>query len=138
FATGYINLKAHGDRTHIRNIEDFMDTIRQDLSVINEATFTVFPRPTVQGFGDIAGIEMVLQDRMGGDIRDFDMVADSFINQINNLPEVSNASTTFKSNFPPYEADSDIVTGEGTGVGITAMITAIRMDLARVNAGDFN
>lgn len=138
FATGYINLKAHGDRTHIRNIEDFMDTIRQDLSVINEATFTVFPRPTVQGFGDIAGIEMVLQDRMGGDIRDFDMVADSFINQINNLPEVSNASTTFKSNFPQYEADIDIVKAKSMGVDIKEMMNTIRMYFARVNAGDFN
>src|SRR5690606_37391636 len=115
-----------------------MDTIRQDLSVINEATFTVFPRPTVQGFGDIAGIEMVLQDRMGGDIRDFDMVADSFINQINNLPEVSNASTTFKSNFPQYEADIDIVKAKSMGVDIKEMMNTIRMYFARVNAGDFN
>src|SRR5690606_13681559 len=105
FAAGYINMKPHGERKKIRSIEAFMDTIRKDLSSINEATFKVFPRPTVQGFGDIAGIEMVLQDRLGGDIRDFDMMADSFINRINALPEIGNAYTSFKSNFPQYEAE---------------------------------
>jgi HAE1 family hydrophobic/amphiphilic exporter-1 len=138
FATGYINLKPHHEREKIHDIGAFMDTIRQDLSVINEATFKVFPRPTVQGFGDIAGIEMVLQDRLGGDIRDFDLVADSFINQINALPEISNASTTFKSNFPQYEADIDVVKAKSMGVDIKEMMNTIRMYFARVSAGDFN
>ena len=138
FATGYINLKPHGERKHIRSIDAFMDTIRQDLSVINEAAFKVFPRPTVQGFGDIAGIELVLQDRLGGDIRDFDLVATSFINQINALPEISNASTTFKSNFPQYEAEIDVVKAKSMGVDIREMMNTIRMYFARVNAGDFN
>ncbi|WP_437918278.1 efflux RND transporter permease subunit [Sphingobacterium sp. LRF_L2] len=138
FAAGYINLKPHEERKDIRSIDAFMDTIRQDLSQINEATFKVFPRPTVQGFGDFAGIEMVLQDRLGGDIRDFDLVADSFIHQLNELPEIANAYTTFKSNFPQYEADIDVVKAKSLGVNIKEMMNTIRMYFARVNAGDFN
>ncbi len=138
FAAGYINLKSHHERKNIKNINDFMDTIRKDLSVINEATFKVFPRPTIQGFGDFAGVELVLQDRMGGDIRDFDLVADSFINGINRLPEVANAYTSFKSNFPQYEADIDVVKAKSLGVDIKDMMNTIRMYFARVNAGDFN
>ena len=95
FAAGYINLKPHADREKIKNITAFMDTIRQDLSQLHEAKFTIFPRPTVQGFGDFAGIEMVLQDRLGGDIRDFNVVADTFISELNQLPEIGNAYTTF-------------------------------------------
>ena len=95
FAAGYINMTPHKQRKSIKTINAFMDTIRKDLSQINEATFQVFPRPTIQGFGDFAGIELVLQDRLGGDIRDFDVLADSFINEINNLPEISNAYTSF-------------------------------------------
>src|SRR5690606_30187751 len=83
FAAGYINLKSHKERKNITSIEAFMDTVRNDLSQIDEATFTVFPRPTVQGFGEFAGLELVLQDRLGGDIRDFDLVADTLIRQIN-------------------------------------------------------
>lgn len=138
FAAGYINVKPHKERSSIKDINDFMDTIRQDLSVINEASFKVFPRPTVQGFGDFAGVQLVLQDRLGGDIRDFDVVADSFINKINALEEVDNAFTSFKSNFPQYEADIDVVKAKSMGVDIKDMMNTIRMYFARVSAGDFN
>ncbi|NGM66659.1 efflux RND transporter permease subunit [Sphingobacterium sp. SGR-19] len=138
FAAGYINLKPHKERTDIKSINAFMDTIRNDLSQIDEATFTVFPRPTVQGFGEFAGLELVLQDRLGGDIRDFDLVADTFIRQINELPEVGNAYTTFKSNFPQFEADIDVVKAKSLGVDIREMMSTIRLYFARVNGGDFN
>lgn len=138
FAAGYINMTPHKQRKSIKTIDAFMDTIRKDLSQINEASFQVFPRPTIQGFGDFAGIELVLQDRLGGDIRDFDVLADSFINEINKLPEISNAYTSFKSNFPQYEADIDVVKAKSMGVDIKEMMNTIRMYFARVNAGDFN
>jgi HAE1 family hydrophobic/amphiphilic exporter-1 len=115
-----------------------MDTIRHDLSQINEATFTVFPRPTVQGFGDFAGIEMVLQDRMGGDIRDFNTIADTFINQLNTLPEIRSAYTSFKSNFPQYEVNIDAVKAKSLGVEIKDLMSTIRSYFARVQASDFN
>lgn len=138
FAAGYINVKPHQKRKHIKNINAFMDTIRKDLSVINEATFKVFPRPTVQGFGDFAGVQLVLQDRLGGDIRDFDVIADTFINIINDLPEVANAYTTFKSNFPQYEVEIDVVKAKSMGIEIKDMMNSIRMYFARVSAGDFS
>jgi len=138
FAAGYINLKPHNERTKIKTIGAFMDTISNELSEINEATFKVFPRPTVQGFGEFAGIEFVLQDRLGGDIRDFDMLADSFINKLNELPEIGNAYTTFKSNFPQYEADIDVVKAKSMGIEIKEMMNTIRMYFARVKSGDFN
>ncbi len=138
FAAGYINLKPHKEREDIPAIDTFMDSVSADLAQINEATFKVFPRPTVQGFGDFAGLELVLQDRLGGDIRDFDLVADTLINQINELPEIANAYTSFASNFPQYEADIDVVKAKSLGVDIREMMNTIRMYFARVNAGDFN
>ncbi|MDF2475823.1 MAG: multidrug transporter AcrB [Sphingobacterium sp.] len=138
FAAGYITLKPHAKREHIKNINAFMDTIRNDLAQINEATFTVFPRPTVQGFGDFAGIEMVLQDRMGGDVRDFNTIADTFISQLNTLPEIRSAYTSFKSNFPQYEVNIDAVKAKSLGVEIKDLMSTIRSYFARVQASDFN
>ena len=138
FAAGYINLVPHADRKHIKNIVAFMDTIRQDLAQLHEAKFTVFPRPTVQGFGDFAGIELVLQDRLGGDIRDFNVVADTFINELNELPEVGNAYTSFKSNFPQYEVNIDVVKAKALGVSINSLMSTIRSYFARVQASDFS
>ncbi|MFD2598916.1 efflux RND transporter permease subunit [Sphingobacterium corticis] len=138
FAAGYINMFPHAERNGVKSIESFMDTVRKDLSQIHEANFTVFARPTVQGFGDFAGIEMVLQDRMGGDIRDFNMIADTFINKLNTLPEIDNAYTTFKSNFPQYEVDIDVVKAKSLGVDVRELMSTIRSYYARVQAGDFS
>jgi len=138
FAAGYINLKPHAERKKIKNIIEFMDTVRNDLAQLHEAKFTVFPRPTVQGFGDFAGIEMVLQDRLGGDIRDFNVLADSFINKINTLPEIGNAYTSFKSTFPQYEVNIDVVKAKSLGVSINSLMSTIRLYFARVQASDFS
>lgn len=138
FAAGYINLYPHAERKKIKDIQTFMDTIRKDLGQINEARFTVFPRPTVQGFGDFAGIEMVLQDRLGGDIRDFNTVADTFINELNRLPEIENAYTSFKANFPQYEVNIDVVKAKSLGLSINVLMSTIRSYFARVQAGDFS
>lgn len=138
FAAGYITLVPHADRKYIKNIQDFMDTVRTDLSQLHEAKFTVFPRPTVQGFGDFAGIELVLQDRLGGDIRDFNVLADTFINQLNELPEIGNAYTSFKSTFPQYEVNIDVVKAKSLGVSINSLMSTIRLYFARVQASDFS
>ncbi|MEJ5054094.1 efflux RND transporter permease subunit [Sphingobacterium sp. MYb382] len=138
FAAGYINLYPHAERKKIKDIQVFMDTIRKDLGQINEARFTVFPRPTVQGFGDFAGIEMVLQDRLGGDIRDFNTIADTFINELNRLPEIENAYTSFKANFPQYEVNIDVVKAKSLGLSINVLMSTIRSYFARVQAGDFS
>jgi len=138
FATGYINMLPHAERVEFKGIEEFMDTIRRDLSQLHEATFTVFPRPTVQGFGDFAGIEMVLQDRLGGDIRDFSALADTVIMGLNDLPEIESAYTTFKSTFPQYEINIDMEKAKSLGLSINGLMSTVRLYFARVKASDFN
>ena len=138
FAAGYINLMPHAERKHITKINDFMDSIRKDLSVLHEAKFTVFSRPTVQGFGDFDGLELVLQDRLGGDIRDFNKIADTIIQELNELPEIASAYSSFKSNFPQYAVDIDVVKAKTLGVSINSLMATIRSYFARVQASDFN
>ena len=138
FAAGYITLVPHAERKTFSNINEFMDSVRSDLSVLHEANFTVFSRPTVQGFGDFAGMELVLQDRLGGDIRDFTVIADSFINELNQLPEIGTAYTSFKSNFPQFEVNIDVVKAKSLGLSINSLMSTIRSYFARVQASDFN
>src|SRR5690625_4317361 len=67
YAMGYINLKPYKERGKMRNIDDIMDAMRNSLSDLKGAEFSVFTRPTIQGFGDFSGLELVLQDRLGRD-----------------------------------------------------------------------
>src|SRR5690606_26107052 len=138
FAVGYINLKDHKERGEIKDINAFMDSIRQDLSQISEATFSVYPRPTVQGFGDFSGLEFVLQDRLGGTFASFSKVANNFIQELQKRPEIETAFTPFKANFPQYQLEVDFVKAQALGVTAKDLMTTIRGYYGRVQAGDFS
>ncbi|MGV3760984.1 efflux RND transporter permease subunit [Parapedobacter sp.] len=138
FAVGYIQLKPAGERGEIRNINAVMDTIRSDLSQITDAKFSVFPRPTIQGFGDFSGLEFVLQDRMGGSMWDFGAVADTFIAELGKRPEIASAYTTFNANFPQYVLEVDPVKAKALGVSINDMMRTIQGYYGRVRVSDFN
>lgn len=138
FAVGYIQLKPASERGDIRNINALMDTIRSDLDQITEATFSVFPRPTIQGFGDFSGLEFVLQDRMGGSMWDFGSVADTFIMELEKRPEIGSAYTTFNANFPQYVLEVDPVKAKALGVSINDMMRTIQGYYGRVRVSDFN
>lgn len=137
YAVGYINMYPHKERKGIRNIQQFMDTLRKDLAQIHEASFSVFPRPTVQGFGDVAGLEFVLQDRLGGSFHTFNTVADTFLTVLNQRPEILAASTSFQANFPQFELEIDQVKAKALGVNVKDLMTTIRGYYGRVQAGDF-
>jgi HAE1 family hydrophobic/amphiphilic exporter-1 len=137
YAVGYLNMYPHSQRKGIKDINEFMDTIRKDLSKINEASFSVFPRPTVQGFGDVAGLQFVLEDRLGGSFQQFGHVSDSFIKALENRPEVLSASTPFQANFPQYVMDINYVKAKALGVSVKDMMTTIRDYFGRAQASDF-
>ncbi len=137
YAVGYVTMYPHEQRSGITNINRFMDTLRKDLSQITGASFTIFPRPTVQGFGDVAGLEFVLQDRLGGSFQTFSNVVDTFIHHLQNRPEILAASTSFQANFPQFELEIDQVKAKAMGVSVKELVTTIRGYYGRVQAGDF-
>jgi len=138
FAMGYINLKAIDERGAISRIDELIEDLKEQLSSVTEGNINVFARPTVQGFGDFSGLEMILQDRLGGSYSDFSLVADEFLGQLNQRPEIENAFTSFKANFPQYEVTIDYLKAKNMGVSVQAMMRSIQSYYGRVQAGDFN
>ncbi|UYW01745.1 efflux RND transporter permease subunit [Flavobacterium agricola] len=138
FAVGYINLKPIKERGNIQDINEIIKSFNADLANINGATFQIFARPTVQGFGDFSGVEMVLQDRLGGKFDQFDEVATEFIEKLNQQPEIQNAFTSFNADFPQYMLDIDYVKAKSLGVDVKELMTTIRSYFGRVQAGDFS
>src|SRR5699024_11939398 len=59
YAMGYINLKPYKKRGEIRDIDEIMDAMREALSDLQGAEFSIFTRPTIQGFGDFIVLELV-------------------------------------------------------------------------------
>ena len=138
FAVGYINLKPYYERGEIKNINEIITSFQNDLNQLNEGKFSVFPRPTVQGFGDFSGVEFVLQDRMNAGFEEFDQTAQKLITELNNREEISNAFTSFNANFPQYALDIDYIKAKALGVNIKDLMNTIRAYFGRVQAGDFS
>ena len=138
FAVGYINLKPHKERGAVKDINDIINEIQNELSQLNEVKFSVFPRPTIQGFGDFSGVEFVLQDRLDSGFDKFDEQAQSIIQQLNESDEVANAFTSFNANFPQYVLDIDYIKAKALGVSAKDLMTTIRAYYGRVQAGDFS
>jgi len=135
FGMGYINLKPITER---ESINETIDDLRKQLSTVTDARISVFARPTVQGFGDFDGIEMVLQDRLGGEFSSFSQVADEFIREMNRLPQIENAFTSFRADFPQYEITIDYLKAKALGVNTREMMRTVQSLFGRVQAGDFN
>ncbi len=138
YAMGYINLKPYKERGKMRNIDDIMDAMRNSLSDLKGAEFSVFTRPTIQGFGDFSGLELVLQDRLGRDFTSFGETANDFIEELNKTPEISSAFTLFNPRFPQYELEVDYVKANSLGVNVKEMMTAVKSFYGRVQASDFS
>lgn len=138
FAVGYINLRPINERGKVKDIRKLIADIRTDLEKIDEATFQVFPRPTVQGFGDFSGVEIMLQDKLSGSFQQFDDVAQDFIERLNEDPSVSRAFTSFNARFPQYMMDINYVKAKTLGVNVKELMSSIRAYYGRVEAGNFS
>lgn len=138
FGVVYINLKPIKERGKVKDIDQIITNIRGELEVIDEATFQVFPRPTIQGFGDFSGVEIMLQDKLSGSFQQFDDVAKDFIGKLNTEKNVARAFTSFNARFPQYMMEIDYVKAKTLGVNVKELMSTIRAYYGRVQAGDFS
>jgi len=138
YAVGYIQMYPYKERKGIKSISNFVDTIRKDLSQLNDASVSVFRRPTVAGFGDQEGLQFILEDRLGGDFKTFGGVAEDFLKELNKRPEILEASTTFQPNIPYYLLSVEEEKAKVMGVDIQDMMENIRQYYSRVRVSEFN
>ncbi len=102
-AMGFITLKKPKDRGAISDINEVMHKIEKAMKGKIKGEFMIFRNPAVEGFGNAGGVEFVLQDRASGNIIDFEAVSKKIVNSLNQRPEIGNAFTSFRSDFPQYE-----------------------------------
>ncbi|WP_186756438.1 efflux RND transporter permease subunit [Echinicola salinicaeni] len=138
FAMGYISLKPKSERGAVKDLDALKVDLMNKMRDIDEAKINVFSRPTVQGFGEFNGLEMVIQDRLGESFTEFSATADEFIKKLVAAPEIEDAFTSFNANYPQYEVEIDYVKAKSMGVEVQDMMRSIQSYFGRVQSGDFN
>ncbi len=133
----FIQLKDHKDRGADGNIKKILATISQKLSN-REGSFFALAQPTVPGFSTVGGLELVLQDRSGGELNKFSGISKRFLDELMKRPEIGFAFTNFKSIYPQYELEVDNVKAGQLGVNVKEIMTVLQAYYGSMQASDFN
>ena len=124
YGTIIIKMVPWGDRKI--STDEVSAILSEKTRHINNATFFFMAMPTLQGFGLGAGVEVQLQDRLGGDINKFYGVTSGFVERLQQRKEVMMAITNFNPNFPQKEIQANIPKIKESGLTLTQVMRALQ------------
>lgn len=107
-------------------------------AAIKDAKIIFFGKPTLQGFGNVAGFEMQVQDQKGGTIDDLNKVTTDFIDALKKRPEIQKAYTSFNPNFPQYLIDLNVAEIKNAGYSVSDVLSVIQGYFGGVYASNIN
>ncbi|RYD59128.1 MAG: efflux RND transporter permease subunit [Sphingobacteriales bacterium] len=137
-ATGFVLFKPTEERGKVKDINGIIEQVKQKLSTIPGGNFFVFTFPTVPGFSNIDGLEMVLQDRTGGKLDKFSGVANTFIGELMKRKEIAVAFTSFKADYPQLEMEVDNEKARQLGVQVRDVLQTMQSYFGAIQVSDFN
>ena len=107
-------------------------------SKVKDAKIIIFTPPMVPGFSYSGGLELKLEDKTGGDIKEFEKNARAFLGALNQRPEIQYAITSFNTNFPQYLVDVNPARCKQSGVSVSSVLSALQGYIGGYYASDFN
>ncbi|TGD57054.1 efflux RND transporter permease subunit [Flavobacterium humi] len=134
----FVLLKPSKERGEIKDINDIMNEVRGKLSSVKGANFFVFTFPTVPGFNNVDGLDIVLKDKTGGSISKFSGISNAFVGELMKQPEIAVAFTSFKADYPQLEMEVDDVKAEQLGVNVKEILQTMQTYFGSTQVSDFN
>ena len=107
YAIGFMRLKEKKDRGEIQDMDQIIEQMNIRTQNIQTGQLSLFRNPPVDGFGNMGGAELVVQDKTGGSIDRFTQITEELIGKLNEEPSISMAFTTFRNDFPQFEVEVD-------------------------------
>ena len=136
---GYVLLHELDERGEVAEINELIKHLMGKLTVMSEVKgINMYPRPTVQGFGDFDGVQIMLQDRSDGDPAEFGNLVNEFIAELSQQEAVDNAFTSYNTNFPQYKLNIDYKKAKALGVSVKDMMFTVQSNFGQTRVGDFN
>jgi HAE1 family hydrophobic/amphiphilic exporter-1 len=136
--TLFARLRPLADRGDVKDIEGIMAIVRQKAATIKGADSFVFTMATVPGFSNVEGMELVLQDRSGGELAKLGEVGQGFIAEMMKQPAIGVAFTSFRADYPQLEVEVDEVKAAQLGVSVKSILQTMQAYFGSAQASDFN
>lgn len=106
--------------------------------LIKDAQVLFFGPPMIPGYSVSNGFQINLQDKTGGSIESFYKVAQDFIAHLNERPEITQAQTSFRPNYPQYMIDIDPAECEKAGLSPNDILVTLQGYYGGLYASNFN
>ncbi|MBL1220308.1 efflux RND transporter permease subunit [Chryseobacterium sp. L7] len=137
-ASIFVKLKKTEERGKVSNINDIIGQVQGTLSQDKRANFLVINTPTVDGFGNTSGMELVLQDRTNGELQNLGNISYGMMGALMQRPEVAVAFTTFDVTYPQFEVLVDEVKAAQLGVNVSDVLGVMQGYYGSIQSSDFN
>jgi hydrophobic/amphiphilic exporter-1 (mainly G- bacteria), HAE1 family len=138
YGVGFIKLKNQTARVPRKTIEQVIAEITGKTNTIKEASVFLFQPPTVQGFGNTSGFEVIIQDRNGGPLTSLGKVTNGFIGELYKRPEIAFAFTSFNTNNPQYLLNIDNAKAKQLNVSVANILGTMQVYFGSSFVSDFN
>jgi len=106
-------------------------------AMMPESRSIFFSPPSIPGFSVSAGFDLKLLDKSGGDLKQFNQVANDYIMQLMQRPEIMYAQSSFNTNYAQYELDINVPRAKQAGVAISSIFSALQGYIGGIYAADF-
>lgn len=137
YAVGFIRLKDKKERGEIQDMDRIIEAMTTRLDKVKSGELSLFRNPPVEGFGSVSGAELVLQDKTGGKLDKFNKIAQSLISDLEKEPSVSEAFTSFRSDFPQFEVEVNEDKAYQLGTTPKDVLNTLQLFYGGSQAGDF-
>ncbi len=111
---------------------------RETAKVVKNGNMMYLAPPMVAGYSVTNGFELKLQDKTGGDLTDFETVANDFIQKLNERPEIESARTSFSASTPQYMVDVDVEKCKIAGISPDVILSTLEGYYGGIYASNFN
>lgn len=137
-AAVFSRLKPIDERGPVTNPNEIAGRLIGKTSQVHDALTIFVNFPTVQGFGNVSGVEVTLQDRASGPLDKLAGTAWAFVGALSQRKEVASAFTTFNTSNPQYTIEVDYEKAKQLGVGISELMNTLQIFYGSTFVSDFN
>jgi HAE1 family hydrophobic/amphiphilic exporter-1 len=120
-------------------LQSVMAEIQKRTADLKEARVMAIAPPAIPGLGQSSGFTFQLQQTTSTDnIQQFEQVANEFLAELRQRPEIGAAYTFFTSKTPSYQVDLDREQAKKLGVNVAEAYSTLSTLLGSAYVNDFN
>jgi HAE1 family hydrophobic/amphiphilic exporter-1 len=139
YGAGFIRMKPYDERGPMKDATQISNYLSGKIATqVKDAHAFFFTFPTIQGFGNVAGFEFMLQDQRNGSLDKLGATANEFIGALFQRPEIAYAFTTFASGNPQFMMDVDYNKAKQFDVSVTDLMKTMQVYYGSSFVSDFN